>query len=179
MVAVAISGLHGAGKSTTAKALAKRFRSLRYLCAGDIFRELIKEKGMTLKEGQRYAERHPSIDQMIDRKIADAARGGKVLIDARLAGWMAKKADLKIFLTAPIKVRVKRIAQREGRRYRDVYDETVKREKSEAKRFKKLYNIDINDYSIFDIVLNTERLSIAETTKILAAAIEAVMKRRR
>ncbi|MEM3453373.1 MAG: AAA family ATPase [Candidatus Hadarchaeum sp.] len=179
MVAVAISGLHGAGKSTTAKALAKRFRSLRYLCAGDIFRELIKEKGMTLKEGQRYAERHPSIDQMIDRKIADAARGGKVLIDARLAGWMAKKADLKIFLTAPIKVRVKRIAQREGRRYRDVYDETVKREKSEAKRFKKLYNIDINDYSIFDIVVNTERLSIAETTKILAAAIEAVMKRRR
>ena len=179
MVAVAISGLHGAGKSTAAKALAKRFKSLRYICAGDIFRELVKEKGMTLKEGQRYAELHPSIDQMIDRKIADAARGGKVLIDARLAGWMAKKADLKIFLTAPIKVRVKRIAQREGRRYRDVYEETVKREKSEAKRFKKLYNIDVNDYSIFDIVLNTERLSLAETTKILAAAIEAVMKRRR
>ncbi|MGC8816582.1 MAG: (d)CMP kinase [Candidatus Hadarchaeum sp.] len=179
MVAVAISGLHGAGKSTAAKALAKRFKSLRYICAGDIFRELVKEKGMTLKEGQRYAELHPFIDQMIDRKIADAARGGKVLIDARLAGWMAKKADLKIFLTAPIKVRVKRIAQREGRRYRDVYEETVKREKSEAKRFKKLYNIDVNDYSIFDIVLNTERLSLAETTKILAAAIEAVMKRRR
>lgn len=179
MVAVAISGLHGAGKSTTAKALAKRFRGLRYVCAGDIFRELIKEKGLTLEEGQRYAELHPSIDQMIDRKIADAAREGKVLIDARLAGWLAKRADLKVFLTAPIKVRVKRIAQREGRSYRDVYDETVKREKSEAKRFKKLYNIDVNDYSVFDIVLNTERLSIAETTKILAAAIEAVMKRRR
>lgn len=178
MVVVAISGLHGAGKSTVAKVLTKRFRNLRYVCAGDIFRELIKEKGLTLREGQRHAELHPYIDQMIDRKIADAARGGKVLIDARLAGWMARKADLKIFLTAPVKVRVKRIAQREGRSYRDVYDETFKRERSEAKRFKKLYNIDVNDYSIFDIVLSTERLSIAETTKILAAAIEAVTRRR-
>ncbi|MGQ9788873.1 MAG: (d)CMP kinase [Candidatus Hadarchaeaceae archaeon] len=179
MVAVAISGLHGAGKSTVAKALAKRFRNLKCVCAGDIFRDFIREKDMSLGEGQRYAELHPSIDQMIDRKIVDAARTGKVLIDARLAGWFAKKADLKIFLTAPIKVRVKRIAQREGRRYRDVYEETVNRERSEAKRFKKLYNIDINDYSIFDIVLNTERLSVAETTKIIAAAIETVMKRRR
>jgi len=179
MVAVAISGLHGAGKSTAAKALAKRFKSLRYVCAGDIFRQFMKERGMSLKEGQRYAELHPAVDRMIDRKIADAARGDKVLLDARLAGWFAKKADIKIFLTAPMKVRVMRIAQREGRRYRDVYEETVRREKSEARRFKRLYNIDVNDYSIFDIVLNTERLSIAETTKILVAAIETVMKRRR
>lgn len=179
MVAVAISGLHGAGKSTAAKALSKKFKSLRYVCAGEIFRQLIKDRGMTLKEGQRYAELHPAIDRMIDRRISDAARGDKVLIDARLAGWMAKKADIKIFLTAPMKVRVMRIAKREGRRYRDVYDETTRREKSEAKRFKKLYNIDVNDYSVFDIVINTERLSVPEMTKILIVAIGTVMKRRR
>lgn len=179
MVAVAISGLHGAGKSTAAKALAKKFKGLRYVCAGDIFRQLVKERGMTLKEGQRYAELHPAIDRMIDRRVADAARGDKVLIDSRLAGWIAKKADIKIYLTAPTKVRVIRIAQREGRRYSDVHDETIRREKSEAKRFKKLYNIDVNDYSVFDIVLNTERLSVPEMTKILMVAIDTVMKRRR
>ncbi|MFH1821646.1 MAG: (d)CMP kinase [Methanobacteriota archaeon] len=179
MVAVAISGLHGAGKSTAARALSKKFKNLRHVCAGEIFRQIVKERGMTLKEGQRYAELHPAIDRMIDRKIADAARGDKVLIDSRLAGWMAKKADLKIFLTAPTKTRVTRISNRESRRYRDVYDETIRREKSEAKRFKKLYNIDVNDYSVFDIILNTERLTIPETTKILMAAINTVMKRRR
>ena len=178
MVAVAISGLHGAGKSTAAKALGKRFKSLRYVCAGDIFRQIIKERDMSLKEGQLYAELHPAIDRMIDRTIADAAREDKVLIDARLAGWIAKKADIKVFLTAPTKVRVMRIANRECRRYRDVYDETIRREKSEAKRFKKLYNIDVNDYSVFDIVLNTERLSVPETTKILMVAIDTVIKRR-
>jgi len=178
MVVVAISGLHGAGKSTAAKALVKKFKQLRYVCAGEIFRQLIKEHGMTLSEGSRYAEFHPAIDRMIDRRISDAARGGKVLIDARLAGWMAKKADIKIFLTAPTKVRVMRIARREGRRYRDVYEETIRREKSEAKRFKKFYNIDINDYSVFDLILNTERLTIPEITKILTSVIGVVMKRR-
>ncbi len=179
MVAVAISGLHGAGKSTISKALVKKFKNLRYVCAGDVFRQLLKERGMTLSEGQKYAELHPAVDRMIDRRIADAARLDKVLLDARLAGWFAKKADLKIFLTASTKVRVMRIAQREGRRYRDVYEETIRRERSEAKRFKRLYNIDINDCSIFDIVLNTERLSVPETTRILMVAVDTVMKRRR
>lgn len=179
MVAVAISGLHGAGKSTVSKSLVKKFKSLKYVCAGEIFRQLVKERGMNLKEGQRYAEAHPAVDRMIDRRIADAARGDKVLIDARLAGWFAKKADLKIFLTASTKTRVMRISQREGRRYSDVYDETIRREKSEAKRFKRLYNIDVNDYAIFDIVLNTERLSVPETTRILVTAVDTVMKRRR
>ncbi len=179
MVAVAISGLHGAGKSTISKALVKKFKSLKYVCAGEIFRQLVKERGMTLSEGQKYAELHPAVDRMIDRRIADAARSDKVLLDARLAGWFAKKADLKVFLTASTKTRVMRIVQRESRRYRDVYSETMRREKSEAKRFKRLYNIDVNDYSVFDIVLNTERLSVSETTRILMAAVDTVMKRRR
>ncbi len=179
MVAVAISGLHGAGKSTISKALVKKFKNLRYVCAGEIFRQLLKERGMTLNDGQKYAEMHPAVDRMIDRRIADAARSDRVLLDARLAGWFAKKADVKIFLTASTKVRVMRIAQRENRRYRDVYEETIRRERSEAKRFKRLYNIDINDCSIFDIVLNTERLSVPETTRILMTAVDTVMKRRR
>ncbi len=179
MVIIAVSGLHGAGKTTVTKILVKKFKQLRYVCAGDIFRQLVKERKMTLKDGSRYAELHPHVDRMIDRRISDVAREGKVLIDARLAGWMAKKADLKILLTAPIKIRIKRIVHREGRKYRDVYEETIKREKSEAKRFKKFYNIDVNNRSIFDLIINTERLTLSETTKILVAAINAVKKRRR
>jgi len=179
MVVVAISGPHGSGKTTAAKSLSKRFKQLRYVCAGEIFRQQAEEREMSLCDFSKYTERHPEIDRMIDRRTVDAARGDKVLIDARLAGWMAKRADIKILVTAPLKVRVRRIARREGRRYRDVHLETLRRERSEAKRFKKLYNIDIYDYSPFDVILNTEHLSRYETARILGIIVDTVMKRRR
>jgi cytidylate kinase len=174
MAVVAISGLHGAGKTTAAKNLAKKFK-LRYVCAGSVFRQLAKERGMTLGEFSRYAERHPDIDRMIDRRTAEAAKEDNVLIDARLAGWMVKNADVKILLTAPLEVRARRISRREKRGYEEVLRETTTRERSEAKRFKKLYGIDVNDHSPFDIVLNTERLSIHKTAEILEVAVRLIL----
>jgi len=177
MVVVAISGLHGAGKTTAARVLVKKFK-LRYVCAGTIFRQLARERGMTLDEFSRYAERRPEIDRKIDRQTAAAARGKNVLIDARLAGWMAKRADLKILLTAPLEERVKRIVCREGRKYKEVLRETRKRERSEAKRFKRFYGIDVNDHSPFDLVLNTQHFNAKETARILELAVEQLIRRR-
>jgi cytidylate kinase len=178
MVVVAISGLHGAGKTAAARALVRKFK-LRYVCAGTVFRQLAKERGMTLDEFSRHAERHPKIDRMIDRRTAEAAREDGVLIDARLAGWMAKQANLKILLTAPLEERVRRIARREGRRYGEVLRETMRRERSEAKRFKRFYGIDVNDHSPFDIVLNTERFTAKETARILELAIGLIASPKR
>ncbi|MEW6593099.1 MAG: (d)CMP kinase [Candidatus Hadarchaeota archaeon] len=177
MVVVAISGLHGTGKTTAAKKLAKKFR-LKYVCAGEVFRQLAQEKKMSLDEFSRYSEKRPHIDRMIDRRTADSSRLGNVLIDARLAGWMAKNADARILLTAPLEVRARRIARREKRKYRDVLKETKARERSEAWRFQKFYKIDVNDYSPFDLVLNTGRLSVREMTKILNAAVAVAVRRR-
>ncbi|MEM2192546.1 MAG: AAA family ATPase [Candidatus Hadarchaeales archaeon] len=176
MVVVTISGLHGAGKTTAAKYLAKKF-GLEYVCAGDVFRQMAKERGLTLEEFSKVAERDPRIDLMIDKRTARMARRGNVLIDGRLAGWMAKKADLRILLTAPLEVRVKRIVGRERRRYKEVLRETMARERSEAKRFRKFYHIDVNDYSKFDLVVNTANLSVEEVAKILEAAVASIMRR--
>ena len=177
MVTIAISGLHGAGKTTAAKALVRRF-GLRYVSAGAVFREMAKERGMMLDEFSRYVERHPEIDRQIDRRTVDEARKGDVVIDARLAGWMAKSADVKILLTAPLKLRVERIARRERRRYGDVLAETRRRERSEARRFKRFYGIDVNNYSVFDLVLNTERWSAKEMARILELAVGFILKRK-
>lgn len=177
MVVIAISGLHGAGKTTAARALARKF-GLKYVSAGTVFRQMAKERGMTLGKFSQYVERHPGIDRQIDRRTANVAKKDGVLIDARLSGWMAKGADISILLTAPLGLRVKRIARRERRRYKDVLAETERRERSEAKRFKRLYGIDVNDCSVFDLTLNTERWSVKEMNRVLEFVVEFTIRGR-
>lgn len=178
MVVIAISGLHGAGKSTAARALVKKF-GLKYVSAGAVFRQMARDNGMSLDKFSRYVEHRPNIDRQIDRRTAEFAKKDNVLIDARLAGWMAKGADVKILLYAPLNVRVRRIIKREGRKYRDVLKETAVRERSEAKRFKRFYDIDVNDWSVFDIVLNTEHFGPKEMVRVLELAVRAVTKQKR
>jgi cytidylate kinase len=177
MVTIAISGLHGAGKTTAAKALSEKF-GLRYVSAGTVFRQMAKEQGMSLDEFSRHVEEHPEIDQEIDRRSADEAKSDNVLIDARLAGWMAEGADLKILLAASLEARIRRIAKRENRSLEEVRKETLAREQSEAKRYKKLYGIDVDDYSVFDLVLNTENLSEEEMVQVLKLAVEQMIRKK-
>lgn len=173
MVTVAISGLHGTGKSTASKALAKKL-DLRHVSAGSVFREMAEEKDMNLSDFSKYVENNPDIDKKIDERTAKEAEKDNVLLDARLAGWMADEADIRILLTAPLEVRVQRIAERDGRSYEEVEEETIAREKSEKKRYKELYDIDVDDHSIFDLVLNTEKFNEEEMIQLLELAIKLV-----
>ena len=48
-ITIAISGPHGAGKSTLARKVAKYF-GLRYISAGMLFRRMAEKTGMNLSE---------------------------------------------------------------------------------------------------------------------------------
>lgn len=176
MVTVAISGVHGAGKTTAAEALADRL-GLRYVSAGSVFREMADENGMSLTEFSNHVEENPEIDKRIDERTAEEAEKDDVLIDARLAGWMADEADIKILLTAPLDERVERISEREDRPYEEVKEETVKREESEKKRFKEFYDVDVEDYSVFDLILNTGKFGEKEMIQLLENAIKMVSEK--
>ena len=87
---ITISGLHGTGKSTYAKELAKEF-GLRYISAGIIFRQIATERGVTLEELSRIAVKDKRIDRLIDKQTVDEARKGSAVLDGHLAGWMARE----------------------------------------------------------------------------------------
>lgn len=174
MVVIAVSGWHGTGKSTVARELSRRF-GLAYICAGDIFRKMARERGMSLEEFNRYAETHPEIDREIDMRVVEEARKGNSVVDSRLAGWLVP-ADLKILLTAPLEVRVSRICKRENRDFEEVLRETKTREESEEKRFREMYGIDVNDVSPFDVVLNTAKFSEEEVKEIIALVVEEFLR---
>jgi cytidylate kinase len=169
-----VSGPPGSGKSTTAAALAKAF-DLEHISGGDIFRSLADERGLSPVEFNELAEEDEQIDRDLDRRLYEIAseRDG-VLLESRLAGWLAgDEADIKIWLDAPLNIRAERIADREDKPFETAYDETHRRERSEAKRYHEYYNIDIDDRSIYDIVYNTARWSPEGVLGMLTTAVDS------
>jgi cytidylate kinase len=168
---VTISGLHGTGKSTYAKAIAESF-NLRHVSAGHLFRKLAEERNLSIEELTKLAGEDPSIDNLIDKKMMEEAERGDVVIDGQLAGWMAKdKANVKIFLTAPERVRIERIAGRDSITLKEAEAQTALRERLEKERYKKYYGIDIEDLSIYDLIVDTSLLPLEETVKTLREII--------
>jgi CMP/dCMP kinase len=173
---ITISGLHGTGKSTIGKLISKEL-NLEYYSTGQAFRELAQEYDMDLKEFTRYAENHPEIDLDLDKRVIEIAKKGDIVIDSQLSGHILKdRADYNIYLSCPIEIRVKRMAERDNTDFKTKYIETTVREESEFQRFKRLYDIDLKDHktleSIHDLIINTETLSINEIVKLILSKIK-------
>ena len=174
---IAISGLHGSGRSTQAKRLSEVL-NLRYFSTGAVFRNRAKELGINLEEMNRVASENSEFDQYLDNKAKEESIKGNVVIDATLSAWMADNPDLKIFLTASFHERVKRIADREKISYKDAEKETKIREELECKRYLEFYGVDIKDLTKYDIIINTSSFNVNTTANILKNVVLTYMNSR-
>ncbi len=173
---MAISGLHGTGKSTYARKIAEKF-GLRHISAGELFRQIAAERGLSLSELSREAEEKDELDRLLDERTKNELGKGGVVVDGLLTGWLAREEDaLKIYLSAPYEVRVKRIALRDGVTYDEAERATALRESIERRRFKRLYGIDIDDLSIYDLVLNTGLMSIEGNVEVIRSFVDGYVK---
>ena len=170
---VTISGPAGSGKSTAAAALAETL-GYDHVSGGDIFRELADERGLTPLELNRRAEEDDEIDRDLDRRLREiAATRDGVVLESRLAGWMAgEHADFRVWLGAPPSVRAERIADREDKPVDAACSETERRGESEARRYREYYGIDIEELTIYDLTLNTARLSPEAVLAVIRTTIE-------
>lgn len=167
---ITVSGYHGSGRSTHATRLAETF-GLRFVSSGTIFRQLAKERGLSLEEMSKLTEEDSEIDRQIDERAKEESKKPGVVIDATLAGWIAEDPDIRIFLLASSEERIRRIADREDTSFDEAEKETVAREESEKERFRTYYNFDLEDLSIYDVVLNTELFEIDATARILKSVV--------
>jgi cytidylate kinase len=171
-ITITISGLHGTGKTTYAAALADYF-DLRHVSSGTIFRSVAKERNLSLETLSREAENDPELDRLIDAVTKTEANKGSVVIDGLLTAWMTLNLDtVKIFLTAPERIRMERISKRDNLSFSEARRVTLLREESEKSRFKRYYNFDLDDYSIYDLVINTSLLSVNSNLKVLKTLIK-------
>ena len=169
---VVISGPPGSGKTTQAKLVAEYFK-LRYFSAGRIFREIAIRRGVGVEELSMVASRDPSIDIEVDRRTFEVAREDNIVIDAHLGAWIVSDlVDVRVYVTAPFTLRVLRIAARDNVPVDRALRETLIREVTQKKRFKEFYGIDIDDLSIFDVVVNTKNIDAKKAFEILKRVIE-------
>lgn len=171
---ITVSGPAGSGKSTLAAGLADAL-SVEHVSGGDIFRALADERGYSLVEFNKLAEEDDQIDRDLDHRLRTTAKErDDLVLESRLAGWMAGDyADLRIWLDAPFDVRVDRIADREDEPIEQVRETERTRAESEAQRYREYYDIDIEDRSIYDLVVNTARWDAEATLDLVLAAAQS------
>jgi len=170
---ITISGPPGSGTTSLARYLAEK-HGYRVISAGEMFRALAQERGVSLAAFGALAESDPSVDRLIDARQKETAESANdIIAEGRLSGWMVDNADIKIWLKASLGCRIGRISLRDGEGEAAARLHTEERQASERTRYRTYYGIDIDDLSVYDLVLSSERWNVEALGAIVDAAIAA------
>jgi cytidylate kinase len=169
---IAISGRSGCGNTTISRMVADDL-GLRFI--NFTFRSLAQEHGLDFNKMLELAEIDDFWDKELDKKQLMLAReeGGCVL-GSRLAIWMLKEADIKIYLNASPEIRAQRIVKREGGCHEEVAAFTADRDRHDHGRYLRIYNIDTDDYSFADLIIETGLYTPQEIVDMIMKKIQEI-----
>ena len=181
MINITIAGDLGSGKSTVANHLISNI-NYRIESAGLIFRRLAEQHGMTAKEFNQFIESNPKYDNMVDDTIKEmGAKEENIIFDSRLAWYFVPKS-FKIYMYVDVDTATERIFNDKGRvseSYSDMATakkEIIERRESEVLRYKTFYNIDINNYSNYDFIIDTSHATKDEVNDAVLSNFRAFEK---
>jgi cytidylate kinase len=164
-IKIAVSGRSGCGNTTISKTVADSL-GLRFI--NFTFRSLAQERGLDLKKVLELAASDDSWDIEVDtRQVALAREEGGCVLGSRLAIWMLKEADLKVYLNAKAQTRARRIVNREGGDIDEVAAFTRERDFQDHSRYFRIYGIDTDDYRFVDLVIETDDLLPGEIADLI------------
>ncbi len=170
-IRIAISGKSGCGNTTVTAMLAE---TLGYRMVNYTFHTLADEKGIDFEEFCRMAQDDPQYDYHVDERQVELAMETSSVLGSRLAIWMLREADLKVFLTASPEVRAGRILKREGGDIQAQMEKTAARDRRDHERYLRLYDLDHDDYSFADLIINTDRMTPDQICRIILTAVNTL-----
>jgi cytidylate kinase len=177
---ITIAGSPGSGKSSTAKGVAKRL-GYEHFSSGDLCRKIASDRGLSIEEFNFAAEKRKELDFEVDTLLRSMGQEKHdLVIDSRTAfHWMP--GAFKVYLELDPKIGAARVfaqiksngrVSQMGSSVDEVYEITEKRMRSEHKRFRDLYGIDIEDRGNYDLVVDTGALSLDEAIEKVASEYE-------
>lgn len=166
---IAVSGLSGCGKTTLGRKLAKEL-GIDHITF--TFKDFAKEKGVSLMEFQKMAEKDPDIDKKFDQMVCSNIKNKEsFVITTWLGSWYDELFgigyDLKIWLATSLEERAKRLSRRDNMSYENAIKHLEERDNENRDRYLSVYHIDIFDNSKFSMVLTNTTLTPDQTVKIV------------
>lgn len=175
---IVISGWPAVGKTTIAAKLAEEF-DLNMYNGGDILKMLAAEKGYSTsrddwwdtaeaKKFMRERKSDPSFDKKVDKKLTEIVRMGGVVITSYTLPWLVKDDSVvKLWLKGSPDNRARRMANRDDIGFAEAKQIITLRDGENKKIYYKLYGFLFGeDLTVFDYVLNTDKLSLDSLIEI-------------
>lgn len=148
---------------------------MELISAGELFRGVAKEKSLPLGQFNKLAENNDDFDRWLDEKQREEAmKRENAIVEGRLSGFFVPNAELKLWLKAPIEVRARRVAGREKIAYEEALAAMQEREQSEHKRYEQYYDIDLDDLSIYDLIIDSSRWNEHGIVNMILVAVEGM-----
>jgi len=169
-IKIAISGKSGCGNSSVSSIVAEE---LGLSLINYTFKDMARERGMEFEEFCQLAEEDLSYDIELDRKQVELAGKGDCVLGSRLAIWVLKDADLKVYLEASLDERAVRIRKREGGEPEHQRTATKERDARDHARYLKLYGIDNDEYSFADMIIQTDKHTQHEVAEMIIREVKS------
>ena len=181
LFSIVISGWPAVGKTTIACKLAEEFDIVMYN-GGDILKMLAEEdKGYSVKrddwwdtiEAKKFMEErksNPSFDKKVDDKLIQIVKKGGAVITSYTLPWLVEDESviiIKFWLRGSPENRAKRMANRDDISFAEAKKITKLRDEENKRIYYRLYGFRFGeDLTVFDYVLNTDRLSLDSLVEI-------------
>jgi cytidylate kinase len=173
------------GKSTVARSVANRY-GVRLYSGGDALKALAIEAGYKplnrgwweSEEGLKFLRQRqsdPDFDRKVDAKLLEYAKQGNVVLDSWTMPWLFDHG-FNIWVDASKEVRVKRLAKRDNLDLREALRILEEKEETTKQIYKKLYRFRLGeDFSPFDLVLDTDKLDADEVFQTVSVVIDSLL----
>ena len=157
---ITITGSLGSGKSAVSSILKEKL-GIEIESVGSLLRKMAQNYGMSTNEFNKYMEEHPEFDHELDSFVKEQGLSfTPKIFDSRLA-WYFIPQSFKVYLYVKDEIAARRV-YRDKERVNEKYGSEeealfhiAERRKSEILRFKTQYNINLEDFTNYNLIIDT------------------------
>ncbi|MEG1528189.1 MAG: cytidylate kinase family protein [Clostridia bacterium] len=175
---ITINGQLGSGKSAVCDILARQGYDI--FSTGRIQRDIARDKGLSTLELNRLCSNDYNYDYLIDGKSKQYAKDNAdkdIIFDSRLA-WHFITPSFKVrLLVSPYVASLRVFANRKAEEetfssIEDAQAELDARYEEEVSRYKTVYNVDVTDFSNYNLIIDTTTISPEKVAELILSALD-------